>query len=317
MERRPPVRALAVDDGGSGVHGVVDGGRGQCDRAQRAGARTRLDSGPPPDPATRSDSVDPIRRQVDLSRRHVQGRATLQKQLSFNVSYTLSTSKDDASSPGATEAETNVPQNVRNIFDKTGEWAPSSFDHRHLFVASGTYQLPSFPGGGSHRCLLGDWRVSAIFSAQSGAPFTVNLGVDQANIGAGPSQRPDQLRDPNLPAGQRAPERWFDTAAFALQEPFTFGNAPRNGVIGPRYANLDLVLAKTWKRQRVTSTGAAVGSIQRAQHSELRSAQPNIRTPNFGRIFSAKHPREMQFGRETEFLSGILGLWNYSIRNIV
>ena len=35
----------------------------------------------------------------------------------YNVSYTLSHSKDDASSPGPTEAEANVPQNVRNIFD--------------------------------------------------------------------------------------------------------------------------------------------------------------------------------------------------------
>ena len=106
----------------------------------------------------------------------------------------------------ATEAETNVPQNVRNIFDETGEWAHSSFDHRHLFVASGTYQLPFFSGSrGLSSAFLGGWRVSAIFTAQSGAPFTVNLGVDQANIGAGPSQRPDQMRDPNLPAGERRP----------------------------------------------------------------------------------------------------------------
>ena len=55
----------------------------------------------------------------------------------YNVSYTLSHSKDDASSPGATESEANVPQNVNNIFDETGEWALSSFDHRHQFIASG------------------------------------------------------------------------------------------------------------------------------------------------------------------------------------
>ena len=57
------------------------------------------------------------------------------------MSYTLSHSKDDASSPGATESEANVPQNVRNIFDETGEWALSSFDHRHQFIASGVYRV--------------------------------------------------------------------------------------------------------------------------------------------------------------------------------
>jgi hypothetical protein len=45
-------------------------------------------------------------------------------------------SKDDASSPGPTESETNLPQNVRNVFDETGEWALSSFDHRHQLIAS-------------------------------------------------------------------------------------------------------------------------------------------------------------------------------------
>ena len=36
--------------------------------------------------------------------------------LSFNVAYTLSESRDDASSPGPTAFESNVPQNVRDIF---------------------------------------------------------------------------------------------------------------------------------------------------------------------------------------------------------
>ena len=51
---------------------------------------------------------------------------------------------------------------------------------------------------GLTKATLGGWRLNAIFTAQSGAPFTVNLGVDRANIGAAPAQRPDQLRDPNL-----------------------------------------------------------------------------------------------------------------------
>ena len=73
----------------------------------------------------------------------VKAERQLRRNHSYSVSYTLSSSRDDASSPGATEAEANVPQNVRNIFDESGEWARSSFDHRHLFVASGTYQLRS------------------------------------------------------------------------------------------------------------------------------------------------------------------------------
>jgi hypothetical protein len=212
----------------------------------------------------------------------VKAQQRLRDRYSYSVSYTLSRSKDDASSPGPTEAEANVPQNVRNIFSETGEWARSSFDHRHVFVASGTYELP------------GAWRVNAVFSAQSGAPLTVNLGVDQANVGAGPAQRPNQVRDPNL--GQRSADRWFDVGAFALPEPFTFGNAPRNSVTGPGLATVDLALSKSWRDavSRHLEIRWEVFNVLNRSNFDIPSRV--FGTPNFGRIFSAKSAREMQFG---------------------
>jgi hypothetical protein len=217
----------------------------------------------------------------------------------YNASYTLSRSTDDASSPGATESEANVPQNVRNIFDESGEWALSSFDHRHQFIASGMYQVP-LAGGGRVRAVLRGWRANAIVVVQSGAPFTVNLGVDRANIGAGPAQRPNQLRDPNLPADERRADRWFDTSAFALPAEYTFGSAPRNSVFGPGYANVDFSLAKVW------TLGSPQLEFRWEVFNVLNRANfdlPNriVGNTNFGRIFSAKSPREMQFGVRLAF----------------
>ena len=226
----------------------------------------------------------------------------LKNDYAYSLSYTLSTSKDDASSPGPTEAETNFPQDVRNIFDESGEWAQSSFDHRHLFVASGVYQLPALSERGRlTRAVLGNWRVNGVVFMQSGAPFTVNLGVDQANIGAGPAQRPDQLHEPNLPSSDRTPQQWFDTSAFALPARFAFGSAPRNSVVGPGYANMDLGLAKVW-----TLGGFGQLEVRWEVFNLLNAvnfALPNriFGTPNFGRIFSAKTPREMQFGVKVTF----------------
>src|SRR6185295_16745190 len=102
----------------------------------------------------------------------------LARNVAYNVSYTLSQSKDDASSPGATESEANVPQNVRNIFDDTGEWARSSFDHRHQFVASGMYELPFFPGArGFTAVAFRGWRVNrANFDIPSRTFGTPNFG---------------------------------------------------------------------------------------------------------------------------------------------
>jgi len=191
---------------------------------------------------------------------------------------------------------------VRNVFDETGEWALSSFNHRHQFIASGVYAFPFFQGVAAVAAgIRGGWRANAILLAQSGAPFTVNLGIDRANIGAGPAQRPDQSSDPNLPGGQRPPERWFDTSAFSLPSPFTFGSAPRNSVIGPGFATVDFALAKTW---------ALVGSSRLEFRWEVFNLfnranfdLPNriFGNPNFGRIFSAKNPREMQFGLRLGF----------------
>ena len=224
----------------------------------------------------------------------------LRDQFAFNVSYTLSTSTDDASSPGPTENETNRPQNVRDIFD--GEWANSSFDRRHLFVASGTYEVPFFRGaGGLKEGLLSGWRVNAVFQAQSGAPFTVNLGVDQANIGAGPAQRPDQLSDPNLPRGERTPEQWFDTSAFALPEAFTFGSAPRNSVHGPGFANVDLSVAKTWTLPSEALLEFRWEVFNLFDRANFGLPSRIFGTPNFGRIFNARNPREMQFGMRLAF----------------
>jgi len=226
----------------------------------------------------------------------------LRTNYAFNVSYTLSTSHDDASSPGATESEANVPQNVRNVFDETGEWARSSFDHRHQFVASGMYELPSFAAtGGFKEAAFGGWRLNAIVTAQSGAPFTVNLGVDHANIGAGPAQRPDQLLDPNLPGSDRTADRWFNTSAFALPAMFSFGNAPRNSVIGPGIAGVDLAIAKTWTFARATRMEFRWEIFNLFNRANFDIPERTFGTPNFGRIFSAKNPREMQFGLRVSF----------------
>lgn len=203
-----------------------------------------------------------------------------------------------------------VPRNRKRVcrrmsttfFDETGEWALSSFDHRHQFIVSGVYQLPFFGGGGGlAKAVLGGWRANAIFIAQSGAPFTVNLSVDRANIGAGPAQRPDQLRDPNLPSGEQTPARWFDTSAFALQAPFTFGNAPRNSVIGPGFANVDFSLAMTWTLPRTSTLEFRWEIFNLLNRANFDLPNRIFGNPNFGRIFSAKSPREMQVGVRLAF----------------
>ena len=230
----------------------------------------------------------------------LKGVRRLSNDVSFNVAYTLSKSKDDASSPGATAFESNVPQDVRNVFP--GENSVSSFDHRHQFVASGTYEFPFYRGAGGWReAWLGDWRFNGILTLQSGAPFTVNIVEDRANVGAGPAQRPNQIGDPNLPGDQRTPDRWFNTEAFSLADPFTFGNAKRNSVLAPGLFNVDMSFQKNWifpTGSRLEFRWEIFNAFNRANFDV-----PNrfFGSPNFGRIFSAQNAREMQFGLRYSF----------------
>ena len=113
---------------------------------------------------------------------------------SVNASYTWSKSIDDASDVGSTFSETNIPQDVRDV---RAEKALSSFDHRHRLVFSYSYTFPLGSERGFAGKLAHGWTLTGLGSAQSGAPFTVILPTDNANIGSGPAQRPNLIADPN------------------------------------------------------------------------------------------------------------------------
>ena len=177
----------------------------------------------------------------------------------------------------------------------------SSFDHRHRFALSFTYELPF----ANHRKdwigkAAGGWSILSIGTYQTGAPFTVNLPNDNANIGAGPSQRPDVLRNPNLEV--RTPDHWFDTSAFQMPAPFTFGNAGRNIVFGDGLVNTDVSVVK---RTRIRD---AVGVEFRAElfnvlnNTNFADAPGRIAfTPGFGRYFAAENPRQIQLALKLAF----------------
>jgi len=221
----------------------------------------------------------------------LKGTQRMSKGLLFDVNWTWSHSIDDASDPGTTLNETNLPQDVQNL---AAEKASSSFDHRHRFVASLVYDLPiARKSTGWVRTAFAQWQASGNFTAQSGAPLTVNISSDQANIGAGPAQRPNMSGDPNN--GPKTPGEWFDVSVFSLPALFKFGNASRNAVIGPGLTEFDLSLQKDFG----LTEGARLQF--RAEAYNLFN-RPNFNIPNrtaftanFGKVSSAQDARQLQF----------------------
>ena len=224
--------------------------------------------------------------------------------LSFDASYTWSHSIDDASDAGTTNAEFNLPQNIY-AHNQAAEKADSSFDHRNRFVGNVLYELPFAKGtSGWVRALAAGWRASGILIAQSGAPFTVNLGTsnDVANIGlvnGNNIERPNLTGDPN--AGPKTANRWFDTAAFSLPAAFTFGNNPRNSVVGPRFINLDTSLQKDWALRESINLQFRVDAYDTLNHPNFTLPGRIFGASNFAVITSALDPREMQLALKLIF----------------
>ena len=224
--------------------------------------------------------------------------------LSFDFSYTLSHSIDDASDAGPTNAELNLPQNI--YADNLAlEKANSSFDHRNRFVGNVLYDLPFAKGaGGWLRAVASGWRVSGILIAQSGAPFTVNLSPanDVANIGlvnGNNLERPNVAFNPNN--GPKTTRQWFNRGAFSLPAAFTFGNDPRNSVVGPGFINLDTSLQKQWQLRESMDLQFRVDAYNTLNHPNFNLPGRIFGAANFGVISSAQDPREMQFALKFDF----------------
>jgi hypothetical protein len=114
--------------------------------------------------------------------------------------------------------------------------------------------------------VLNGWRASGILSVQSGYPFTpvvrTNRSRSRINEG-GPGAGAGNIDHPNLVPGRNKgniildrPERYFDPAAFTLQDAGFLGTSGRNILTGPGYFNLDFSLAKNIPVKQLGDSGA-------------------------------------------------------------
>ena len=163
----------------------------------------------------------------------------LLRRFELHGAYTLSKSMDDASAFLASDGNDNTPQNSR---DPDAEWGPSDFDVRHRVVASAIWHIPA----AGQSAFLRDWQLSAIFTAQSGRPFTPRLSFDNSNTGnsGGATFASDR---PNVLVGSPDPGQstfTYNGRTFVIPPRYTFGDAARNELTGPGYAALDVLLAR-------------------------------------------------------------------------
>jgi hypothetical protein len=167
--------------------------------------------------------------------------------ISWQAFYTFSHSIDDASENISLET-INDSGTSQDIFDRKGSRGRSAFDIRHNFVGNVAYELPF--GRGTR---FGGWQISAIASAHSNVPFTPVLAFDNADLQSLIiSERPNLVGNPyagSCPNGTKlgTPSCWFNPNAFAVPAPGQFGNAGRNILRGPGFAQFDSALQKSFQ----------------------------------------------------------------------
>jgi carboxypeptidase family protein len=166
------------------------------------------------------------------------------------VSYTYSKSMDNGSAGQGAE-NIGGAQPIENPYNAAQDYARSTFDRTHSLRISGVYELPF-----TKNLLVQGWRLSGIFSAASGPPFTILTGFDRVGLGGGPAggARPNLNPgySPNPNVGN--PNKWFDPAAFSLQPAGIWGNLGRNTAIGPGLTNLDLALLKDTRIRKLSES---------------------------------------------------------------
>lgn len=236
--------------------------------------------------------------------------------LSFLASYTYSKSIDDVSSFNITGSaarpvagENDLAQDPFNLAAERGR---SMFDARHRLVFSYQWSLPfwSHPQNW-YQQVLGNWQVNGIATLMSGTPFTVFDSRDNSLQGGAPeitgfsANRPNLVGDPN--AGPHTVQQWFNTSAFQpvafdpnspMQQ---FGNAGRNIVQGPGYANWDFSAFKSIRLAESKELQFRAEFFNILNHPNFHLPDSDIRSATFGEILEAQPARLTQLALKFVF----------------
>jgi hypothetical protein len=184
-------------------------------------------------------------------------RHNLSHGIQLRANYTWSKNLDDGSAWN-TSVSANTPAFVEVPSLPHLDYGPAATDVRHLVAINGTYDLPFGIGktyfaniGKPAGYLVSGWSLSTIATLQSGFPFSPQLGYNPT--GSGDSRNP--VRPDLNPAfsgslyshGNTAARaaQFFNPNAFSAPAYGTVGNARRDSLTGPGYADWDFSLLKT------------------------------------------------------------------------
>jgi hypothetical protein len=173
------------------------------------------------------------------------------------------------------------------------------------FRASAVYGVPAWDRDGLIRAISKDWRLSTVYQAQTGFPFTISVFGDTANSGTVLGENPIRANltgQPIFTSQMHTAAEWFNRAAFTAPAVYTFGDVGRNSVYGPGMQTLDLAVVRDFgltERMKLQFRGEFFNALN---HTNLGTPDRFINTPQFGTITEATTPgREIQLSGRVSF----------------
>jgi hypothetical protein len=237
--------------------------------------------------------------------------------LTLQSTWTWARNLSDTESWPGSGFDGEVTGDVMNQYNRRGDYGNVGGTRKHRWITTMVDELPIGQGryllGNAHGVLngiVGGWRLSTIFLAETGPYETPFLQFDSSGNASFGFNRPDLVGNPNnfkhtstqwwnpnvFACPGRAPGQDLVGAALVCNDssgnPFPpigrFGNAGVGTLIGPKTFNLSLGMAKSFRvTERVTFKFES-SFTNVLNHINFDDPDNNLTNGTFGKVFSAR-----------------------------
>ena len=206
--------------------------------------------------------------------------------LFLTASYTFAKALGDTSGEG---------DNPENYLDRHFNYGPTSFDRRHVFIATYVWSLPKLQNWNAIlRNVMGSWMLNGIVRLQTGQYYSITGSTAEG------TRRADYVGGALYPANQ-GPNNWFNTAAFLAAPVSRLGDSGTGMVEGPPLHVFNLSLAKNFHYKERFNLKYQVDFFNAINTANFSGLGTTVTSGGFGTLSSAYPPRQIQMSLKLTF----------------
>jgi Carboxypeptidase regulatory-like domain len=207
------------------------------------------------------------------------------RDLSYSFAYTLGKNIGYG-----IEGVVGGAQDPRNIRPQRSELEES---RRHYIVVTHTYDTPWFRSQkGFAGRVLGGWSLNGLWTWTTGRLYAPTLTGAPRQV----ANRPNVVGAWELPADQRTPFRWFNTAAFARPADYAYGNSGTWVIRGPGTFDLSAFALKEVRVLEQARLQLRIEAFNALNHPYWTDVNTTLGQSNFGQVGGVSSQRYIQLG---------------------